>query len=144
MSVSEALSRAVRARAGGRCQYCLMHESLQGATFHIEHIIPQCKGGSSDLENLALACPGCNLHKGGRVTAIESATREGVRLFHPVLQLWSEHFRVEGYRIEGLTAVGRATVDALDMNHPRRQRIREVEEAFGCIRPFIERRIRTQ
>ena len=71
MSVSEALSRTVRARAGGRCQYCLKHESHQGATFHIEHIIPQCKGGVSDLENLALACPGCNLHKAGRITEIE-------------------------------------------------------------------------
>jgi hypothetical protein len=56
-----------------------MHESLQGATFHIEHVIPQY--------------------------------------------------------IEGLTAVGRATVDALNMNHSRRQRIREVEKAFGLYPP---------
>jgi hypothetical protein len=35
MSVPEELSRAVRARARGRCQYGLMHESLQGATFHV-------------------------------------------------------------------------------------------------------------
>lgn len=58
MSVPEELSRAVRTRANGRCQYCLMHESLQGATFHLEHIIPRCKGGRSDLENLAVASTG--------------------------------------------------------------------------------------
>src|SRR5208337_759327 len=46
MTVPEELSRTVRARAGGRCQYCRMHESLQGATFHIEHIIPQGRAGS--------------------------------------------------------------------------------------------------
>src|ERR1043166_3917240 len=46
----------VRDRAANRCQYCLMHQSLQGATFHVEHIIPKSKGGSSDLPNLALAC----------------------------------------------------------------------------------------
>jgi len=40
MTVPEELCRAVRARAGARCQYCLMHESLQGATFHIERVIP--------------------------------------------------------------------------------------------------------
>ena len=40
-----------------------------------------------------------------------------------------------GYQIEGLTAVGRATVDALNMNHPRRQHIREIEEAFGLHPP---------
>jgi len=38
MSVPEELLRTVRARARGRCQYCLMHESLQGATFHVEHL----------------------------------------------------------------------------------------------------------
>lgn len=41
MTVPEEVSRAVRVGAGARCQYSLMHESLQGATFHIEHIIPQ-------------------------------------------------------------------------------------------------------
>jgi hypothetical protein len=131
MRVPEELSRAVRARAKGRCQYCQMHESLQGATFHIEHIIPQCKGGRSDLENLTLACPGCNLRKASKVAAVDPATGKEERLFHPVLELWSEHFRFNGYQIEGLTPSGRATAKLLDLNHPRRQRIREVEEAFG-------------
>src|ERR1700689_20768 len=117
MSVPEELSRAVRARADGRCQYCLMHESLQGATFHVEHIIPQSKGGRSDLENLALACPGCNLHKASRITAPDPGTGGDARLFHPIKQLWSEHFRLNGYQIEGLTAEGRATVEALKLNH---------------------------
>lgn len=62
MAVSEVLSQAIRSRAHGRCQYCLMHESLQGATFHVEHVIPKSKGGESALENLALACPGCLIH----------------------------------------------------------------------------------
>jgi 5-methylcytosine-specific restriction endonuclease McrA len=74
MGVPEALSREVRERAGARCQYCLMHQSLQGATFHIEHIVPRSKGGTSDLENLALACPGCNLHKADKTTAVDPAS----------------------------------------------------------------------
>ena len=108
-----------------------MYETLQGATFHVDHIIPQCKGGRSDLENLVLACPGCNLHKASRITAIDPATGESVQFFHPVLQRWSEHFWLNRYQIEGLSPAGRATIDALNLNHPRRQRIREVEEAFG-------------
>ena len=44
-----------------------MHQSLQGATFHVEHIVPRCLGGLSKLENLAWACPSCNLHKSNRV-----------------------------------------------------------------------------
>ncbi|MGD1102388.1 MAG: HNH endonuclease signature motif containing protein [Terriglobia bacterium] len=135
MSLPEELSRTVRARADGRCQYCQMHESLQGATFHVEHIIPQCKGGRADLENLVLACPGCNLHKASRITAIDPATGERVQLFHPLRQRWSEHFRFNRYQIEGLTTVGRTTVEVLNLNHSRRQRIREVEEAFGLYPP---------
>jgi len=138
MSVPEELARQVRAEAVGRCQYCLMHESLQGATFHIEHIVPQCKGGRSDMTNLVLTCPGCNLHKGSRVTAIDPATGEEVRLFHPLQQRWPEHFRFFGYQIAGLTAAGRATVAALDLNHFRRQRIRAVEEIFGLFPPAWE------
>ena len=131
MAVPEALSRAVRERARGRCQYCLMHESLQGATFHVEHVIPGSKGGESTLENLALACPGCNLHKADKTTASDPLTREQVALFHPLQQRWSEHFRFNGHEMEGLTGIGRATVALLDLNHSRRQRIRQVEETFG-------------
>jgi hypothetical protein len=112
-----------------------MHESLQGATFHIEHVIPQCRGGVSDLENLVLACPGCNLHKAGRITAVDPVSGREVQLFHPLQQRWSEHFRFNGYQIEGLTAVGRASVESLNLNHPRRRRIREVEETFDLFPP---------
>jgi hypothetical protein len=112
-----------------------MHESLQGATFHIEHIVPQSRGGISDMGNLALACPGCNLRKAAKTTAVDPASGKQVRLFHPIKQLWSEHFRFEEFQIQGLTAVGRATVEALNLNHTRRQRIRQVEEAFGLFPP---------
>ena len=82
-----------------------------------------------------LACPGCNLHKASRITAIDPATGELVQLFHPLLQRWSEHFRFNRYQIEGLTAVGRIILEVLNLNHSRRQRIREVEEAFGLYPP---------
>jgi hypothetical protein len=87
------------------------------------------------LENLTLACPGCNLHKAGRIAAIDPATGDRVQLFHPILQTWSEHFQFIGYQIEGLTGAGRATINALNLNHSRRQRIRAVEEAFGLYPP---------
>lgn len=113
-----------------------MHESLQGATFHVEHIFPQCRGGLSILDNLVLACPGCNLHKGSRVGATCPTTGKDVLLFHPVQQRWSEHFRFNDYQIEELTPEGRATIEALNLNHIRRQRIRQAEEAFGLFPPF--------
>ena len=56
-------------------------------------------------------------------------------LFDPRNEVWSEHFRWDGYQVVGLTAVGRATVFALDLNHPRRLLIRRAEELFGLFPP---------
>ena len=131
MNLAGELARLVRERAGDRCQYCLMRQSLQGATFHIEHVIPRCKGGSSEMTNLAFACPSCNLHKTDRTAATDPVTGSLVQLFHPVEQIWTEHFRVVGREIHGLTSTGRATVAALDFNHSRRQQIRAAEERLG-------------
>jgi hypothetical protein len=55
MTLSVQLAVAVRERAGGRCQYCLMDQSLQGASFHVEHIVPVCRGGATKMANLALS-----------------------------------------------------------------------------------------
>jgi len=121
----------VEDRAGGRCEYCGMHQALQGATFHVEHVFPRSRGGSSHSDNLAWACPGCNLHKADRVEATDPDTGAVVPLFNPRQQGWHEHFRWEGYEIRGRTPVGRATIAYLDLNHPRRVRIRRAEDVFG-------------
>ncbi len=45
-----------------------MHQSLQGATFHIEHVIPRVRGGTDELDNLALCVSKLQSHKSDRVT----------------------------------------------------------------------------
>lgn len=126
----------VAARAEQRCEYCRMHQSLQGATFHVEHVTPNSRGGSDDPDNLALACPSCNLHKSDRVAAIDPESGSTVPLFNPRTARWQEHFRWDDYCIVGLTPIGRATVAALDFNHPRRVLIRHAEELFELFPPF--------
>jgi hypothetical protein len=127
--------RLVEARAGTRCKYCRMHQALQGATFHVEHIIPTSQGGPSELDNLAWACPGCNLRKADRILVSDPDSLVRVPLFHPRRDSWSEHFRWQGYQVVGLTPVGRATVWALDLNHARRLLIRQAEQSFGLFPP---------
>ena len=135
MSIPVALADFVRQRAGHRCEYCGMSQSLQGATFHIEHVVPLTCGGSSSKENLALACPSCNLHKSDRSHVIDPATNERVELFHPRKHAWGENFVWKGMNVEGRTAIGRASASALDLNHPRRLRVREAEAMFGLFPP---------
>jgi len=129
------IARQVEVRAEGRCEYCCMHQSLQGATFHVEHIIPQSRGGPTQLENLAWACPSCNLRKANRLASVDTETNTLVSLFHPRIDHWPTHFRWDGYRLVGQTPIGRATVAALDLNHSRRIQIRQVEESFDLFPP---------
>ncbi|MCB1234658.1 MAG: HNH endonuclease [Verrucomicrobiae bacterium] len=118
----------VRQRAANRCEYCRISQRLQGAIFHIEHIVPRTKDGTDDLENLALACPSCNLRKSDRVEAPDPRFGTAVPLFHPRRDKWGDHFFLHEGEIQALTAVGRATAAALDFNHPRRLRIRQIEQ----------------
>ena len=57
-----------------------------------------------------------------RVTAVTCSNV--VTLFNPRSDRWPEHFEFNGPEVEGLTAVGRATVLLLNMNAPRRARLR--------------------
>lgn len=119
-------------RAGNRCEYYLLPEEADEWPFHVEHIIAQQHGGGDEIENLCLACSRCNLYKGPNLGSLDSVTGTIVRLFHPRLQRWSDHFAIEHALIVGLSAIGRATVKLLHMNDDRRVELR---------RDLIERRI---
>ena len=126
---------SIRQRAGDRCEYCRMHQSLQGAAFHVEHIIPRSASGNDSLDNLALACPSCNLNKSNRTESIDIVTDATVALFHPRAMNWREHFQFQSYEIVGQTAIGRATCAVLKFNQPRRIKIRQAEAIFKLFPP---------
>jgi 5-methylcytosine-specific restriction endonuclease McrA len=47
-----------------RCQYCgRSPKQDENVILHIDHIIPQAKGGADDDRNLTTACQECNLGK---------------------------------------------------------------------------------
>lgn len=119
--ISVALRQAVAEQSRYRCAYCQSQQRIVGGSLTIDHIVPQAKGGQTVLANLCLACWGCNLSKGGRVTAVDSLTQRTVRLFHPVQQQWEQHFQWQdgGLYVVGLTPMGRATVTALQLNRPQ-------------------------
>ncbi len=114
----------VRARAGNRCEYCHLPQQFSELQFHIEHVIPRQHGGPDEADNLALACPDCNLLKGPNLTGMDPRTRRLTRLFHPRRDKWNQHFIQRGGRISGRTPIGRCTVSLLNINEPRRVEIR--------------------
>ena len=60
---------------------------------------------------------------------------EAVPLFNPRTDRWDDHFCWDGYYITGLTPIGRATIDALVLNHERRIKIRQAEALFDLFPP---------
>lgn len=119
MTISDTTRQKIRQQANNRCGYCQTHQDHIPWVLEIEHLVPVAKGGSDEEENLWLACHSCNIFKGAKTEATDPLTGMQVPLFNPRFQEWRSHFRwgMDGAFIEGLTACGRATVIALNLNN---------------------------
>lgn len=123
--ISPALRQRVKARANERCEYCLVREEDVLLDYQIDHIIAEQHGGQTLFENLAFSCIHCNRNKGPNIASLDLETGKIVPLFNPRVDGWYEHFRLESAYILPLTAVGRVTVQLLQLNKPERIRIRQ-------------------
>lgn len=125
--------REVVTRAGGCCEYCRTPSRYSPDPFATEHIVPRSLGGRTRLDNLALACLGCNGYKYNRVEFIDSSSEQFVPFFHPRKDRWSEHFVWDETctLIIGLSATGRATIEALRLNRPNLVNLRCILYAAG-------------
>ncbi len=105
--VPAALRTLVRARARGRCEYCLLHEDDAWLPHEPDHIIAFKHRGRTEETNLAWTCLACNRRKGSDVASIDEPSGRVIRLYHPRRDRWSTHFRLAGAKIVGRTAIGR-------------------------------------
>ena len=84
--------RLIIERARECYEYCRSQMQYSMDPFSVEHIIPYALGGETELENLALACQGCNGCKHLKVQGYDSALGRDVPLFHPRRERWEDHF----------------------------------------------------
>ena len=99
--------------------------------FQVEHIISRKHGGSSGIDNLALACVFCNRHKGSDIASLIPGRDELVRSYNPRTDRWRDHFRLTGFLVEPLTEIGEATIRILQMNHDDQSLERQVLSRRG-------------
>ncbi|MCI0359868.1 MAG: HNH endonuclease [Planctomycetaceae bacterium] len=123
----------VRARAGKRCEYCQHLDEFECTPLACEHVIPRSLGAGDTFDELAWSCIGCNGHKSNKTEEIDPHTGRVVPLFNPRRQSWRRHFRwSENYlMIEGRTATGRATIQALQLNRQVLMNLRHVLRITG-------------
>jgi HNH endonuclease len=138
--ISVALRRLVTERAREQCEYCLFPQTASLFAFEMEHIIAEKHDGTTASENLALACPYCNRFKGSDLGSIDRETQQLTPFFHPRLQQWSDHFRLEGGSIVPLTPEGRVTAKILQFNLSERILEREQLIQMGAYPPNGETR----
>jgi hypothetical protein len=131
--ISEEVRTRVRASAQNRCGYCQSLQKYVLGILEIEHIIPKAAGGSDEEENLWLACRLCNSYKGVQTQGQDPESGRNVKLFNPRLQKWTRHFTWinNGTHIEGITACGRATVIAMELNNPYAVPVRQAWISAG-------------
>jgi hypothetical protein len=131
--ISSRLRKEVYQRAKNFCEYCRTDSEISESPFDVEHIISEAEGGLTILDNLALSCHGCNLHKSRRINNIDPLSGKTERLFDPRKDEWNKHFTwTEDYTIVvGITPIGRVTIDTLKMNRPGLVRKRSVLRRSG-------------
>jgi hypothetical protein len=77
----------------------------------------------------------CNLRKASDIASYDPETGDLLPLFNPRTQTWSEHFGLDGAKLVGLTAIGRTTIEFLQLNSF--ERIMERAELLDAgITPF--------
>jgi|SRR6516162_391747 5-methylcytosine-specific restriction endonuclease McrA len=134
------LEQLVWQRARGRCEYCQLSREHSRIPFEIDHIIPRKHRGPTIASNLAGSCFYCNTFKGPNLSGIDDITGKIVRLFHPRRHKWSAHFEWEGPLLVGKTAIGRATINVLEINDLDRVAAREALIIEGVFPPRAPRR----
>jgi hypothetical protein len=112
------LRQRVVDRAEGVCEYCLSQARYATQSFSVEHILPRARGGTNVVDNLALACQGCNNHKYDKTEGVDPVTSAVVPLYHPRRDRWDTHFTWSDdfTLIIGMTPTGRASVATLLLN----------------------------
>src|SRR5688500_456134 len=112
--------REVIKRAKDRCEYCQLPQACSVLPHEIDHIRARKHHGPTTMQNTCWACAACNAAKGSNAAGFDPETGDLVPLFNPRNDTWSEHFAWKGAVLQGLTAIGRATIDVLRINDRQR------------------------
>jgi len=123
--MNKSLKAFVRLRATDRCEYCQLPQSVASIRHGVDHIRAKKHRGKSDRSNTCLACAQCNTFKGSDVTGYDPVSDQLVLLFNPRTDDWTDHFQWNGPILNGLTPIGRATIEVLKINLTVRIELRE-------------------
>lgn len=117
--LSDALRQQLIDADDHRCAYCQTTQANTGQPMVVDHLIPEAQGGQTQFDNLCFACRRCNEFKGAMTQAPDPLTGDITPLYHPRQHQWTDHFAwdMAGIHLLGLSAIGRSTIVALNINN---------------------------
>jgi len=116
---------------GFTCAICLLHErdimayGVEGwGTMTVEHMIARTQDPNltGSYANLLYVCRLCNQSRSD--TDVFSV--DGQRLLDPTRDIWADHFRVSGDKLEPLDSDAEYTEEVYAINEPRRRKLRRL------------------
>jgi len=110
------------------CGYCSIAEiEAAGIAFQIDHYEPRASAPHlvDDYTNLLWVCQHCNEFKGDW-SPPTSARNAGIRFYRPDLDDPDEHFEISGLRLNGKSAIGKFTIELLNLNRSALRRLRDL------------------
>jgi len=114
--ISDTWRKQIAERAGNCCEYCKLPMRYSFFPFHVDHIVSLRHGGTTVLENLALACGFCNTNKGSDLGTFLDTPKRLIPFFNPREDNWYDHFEFEGAAIVARTEIGAATIKIFELN----------------------------
>ena len=131
--INKETKKFVKERANNCCEYCGCPYDFANQFFSVEHILPKSKSGTNNRSNLAYACQCCNGHEYNKVEGFDPINQQIVALYNPRKDSWKKHFNwsEDFLLIEGISPIGRATVETLNLNRETLVNLRGVLFAFG-------------
>lgn len=78
------MRRSVIERDGPRCVFC--GQDLEPNEIHLDHVIPEARGGETTRQNLQVTCRKCNQEKGalGEAEFMERLRRRAIMILERI------------------------------------------------------------
>ena len=93
--LTNAVKKNIAARQQWNCKLC---SSLLESTYEIDHIIPKCKGGTNEENNLQALCPNCHRKKTRKDVAKKTTKKTKISFppayanGRPIAKGWAENY----------------------------------------------------
>ncbi len=121
------------------CAYCsIMEQEACGIRFEIDHYYPKSKYPElkSDYHNLMYSCEKCNSFKTDFFPD-DNQVSKGYVIIRPDESNPSNHFKIKGILLTGITPTGEFNIDWLNLNRLQLKKLREIRNKLSKSREFI-------